>query len=149
MLENLIENYGGSYKFKAAIRGIALIVIVIAAIAAYFSESANGGAVEIKFKEGYNILVSKTVGDGFHFRVENLSQTDLNSIKMTINKDYSLIPRMIIYRDGYSDFETSSFKNKAGEKFAISRGEAASIFFECVTAGGRTLAKTAAVKYEK
>jgi len=149
MFETLIEKYGASYKFKIAMRVIALIVILISAVTAYFSESASGDTIEIKFKEGYNMLVSKTVGDGFHFRVENLSRTDLNSIKMTINKEYSLTPRMIIYRDGYADFETSAFKNQAGKKFVIGRGGDASLLFECITARGKTLTKTADLKYEK
>ncbi|HNY12835.1 MAG TPA: hypothetical protein PKK26_14705 [Candidatus Wallbacteria bacterium] len=149
MLENMMEKYGASYKFKIAIRSLALLVIAGLYAAAYFSESASGDTVGIKFKEGYNMLVSKTTGDGFHFRIENLSQTDLNSIKMTINNDYSYIPRMTIYRDGYADFETSSFKNPSGEKFVIGRGQNASLFLECVTARGKTLTKTTVIKYEK
>ena len=149
MIEDLIEKYGASYKFKFAIRSAVLFIIAGLAIAAYMCEAADGNMVEVKFKEGYNMIVASATGEGFHFRVENLSQTDLNSIKMTINKDYSYTPRMIIYRDGYADFDTSSFKNAAGEKFRIGRGGDASIFLECITARGKTLAKTTAVKYEK
>lgn len=149
MLESLIEKYGSSYKFKLAARALALIAIAALTIAAYVCESADGNMVELKFKDGYNIIVSKTTGDGFHFRVENLSQTDIGSIKMTINKEFSYTPRMIIYRDGFADFETSSFKNSSGEKLRIGPGQQASILFECVTALGKQLIKTATVKYEK
>lgn len=127
-------------------RFVHLLIVVVFALLFYVSyrlENIDNGSIEIKFEGSFKI------NSGYYFRINNISATDLTSIKMVINDKFTNYPHATLYRNSFLIAGTDKFiSNDSTYYYTPVKGETATIYLECISANGKSMKTSRQIKYE-